>query len=134
MELCHHRLEAWRESRRLVTLIYKETSGFPVEERFALRQQMRRAAVSIPSNIAEGAARSSGRDFLRFLAIARGSLMELETQWALANDLNYVSGRRSDSVFQCIELTFALISGLMKSLDATTPPPRKAQRAPPSDL
>jgi len=73
----------------LVKLIYEATQGFPVEERFGLSQQMRRAAVSVPSNIAEGAARNGKREFANFIGIARGSLSELDTQCLIAVELGY---------------------------------------------
>ena len=74
---------------KLAEAVYKLTSGFPSEERFGLTSQMRRAAVSIPSNIAEGAARASKKELLHFLIIARGSLSELDTQITLAKNLNF---------------------------------------------
>ena len=73
----HHELRVWRDAIDLVAKLYVLTAGFPADERFGLTAQMRRAAVSVPSNIAEGAARGSRKDFLRFLMIARGSLSEL---------------------------------------------------------
>jgi four helix bundle protein len=76
----HYILEAWKEAKKLVREIYQLTQGFPKDETFGLTSQMRRAAVSIPSNIAEGAARSGQKELLQFLNIARGSLSELETQ------------------------------------------------------
>jgi len=86
----HHELQVWQEAMALVKEIYRITASFPKEEVYALTSQMRRAAVSIPSNIAEGAARNGDKEFLQFLAIARGSLSELETQLLIANDLGYL--------------------------------------------
>src|SRR5712671_6514673 len=81
MRTWHHReLDVWRSSMDLATAIYSLTKRLPNSERFGLVNQMRRAAVSVPSNIAEGAARGSSADFARFLLIARGSVAELETQ------------------------------------------------------
>ncbi len=86
----HQQLRAWQESRRFVVLIYDLTRRFPDDERFGLTAQLRRAAVSIPSNIAEGAGRSgSGRSFSQFLRIASGSASEVETQLQIAQDLNF---------------------------------------------
>jgi len=82
-------LDVWRLGLELAELIYKCTAGFPKSEVFGLSNQMRRAAVSIPSNIAEGRARNSSREFLHFLSISRGSLAELETQLELAIRLDY---------------------------------------------
>jgi four helix bundle protein len=82
-------LDVWRLGLELAELIYKCTGGFPKSEVFGLSNQMRRAPVSIPSNIAEGRARNSSREFLHFLSISRGSLAELETQLELAIRLDY---------------------------------------------
>ena len=80
----HHDLVVWQESMKLVSLTYSLTKTLPREELFGLVSQMQRAAVSVPSNIAEGAARGSKREFRQFLMIARGSLAELETQILVA--------------------------------------------------
>jgi len=88
MRTWHHReLDVWRSSMDLATAIYSLTKRLPNSERFGLVNQMRRAAVSVPSNIAEGAARGSSADFARFLLIARGSVAELETQLELTERL-----------------------------------------------
>lgn len=89
--MLHKNLDVWKLSINLVVTIYKETSKFPAEERFGLIQQMRRAAVSIPSNIAEGSARRSSNELRQFLFISLGSLAELETQLILATRLGYLS-------------------------------------------
>ena len=102
---------------KLAEAVYKLTSGFPSEERFGLTSQMRRAAVSIPSNIAEGAARASKNELLHFLIIARGSLSELDTQLVIAQELAY-SGQ-TDDVEQLISDTFGLINGLINALKRT---------------
>ncbi len=83
-------LEIWQRSMQLVKKTYEVTKDFPDYEKFGLKSQMQRAAVSIPSNIAEGCSRNGQRDFKRFLEIAIGSAFELETQMLLAADLNYV--------------------------------------------
>ncbi len=98
----------------LVKEIYRVTASVPRDELYSLTSQMRRAAVSIPSNIAEGAARTGDREFLQFLSISRGSLSELETQLIIAGDLGYLSS--SDEIMQKIDSLFGLLSGLMKSL------------------
>lgn len=83
----HKELEAWKKGISLVTCIYQITKDFPKDELFGLTSQIRRCAVSIPSNIAEGAARNSDKDFIRFLYIALGSLAELETQLIIAKEI-----------------------------------------------
>lgn len=84
-------LDIWKKSRELVKTIYILTKTLPDEEKFGLINQMRRAAVSVPSNIAEGCGRNTDNDTIRFIRIAVGSLCELETQLYLANDLQYLS-------------------------------------------
>ncbi len=86
----HERLEAWKSAMELVEEIYRVTAVFPAHEQYGLVSQMRRAAVSIPSNVAEGAGREGNREFSRFLSIARGSLSELDTQHQIAIRLGYV--------------------------------------------
>jgi four helix bundle protein len=86
--MTHKDLEVWKESIELVLEIYAISESLPTEEKYGLISQMKRAAVSVPSNIAEGAARKSTKEFLRFLDIANGSLSELETQLIIINRLN----------------------------------------------
>ncbi len=85
----HENLEIWKKSIEFVTKIYISTKDFPDEEKYGLVSQMRRSAVSIPSNIAEGAARKSDREFLQFLHIALGSLTELDTQLIISGNLSF---------------------------------------------
>jgi four helix bundle protein len=89
MVTCFRDLDVWRLGLELAELVYRCTARFPRSEVFGLSAQMRRAAVSIPSNIAEGRARNSSREFLHFLSISRGSLAELDTQLELAIRLDY---------------------------------------------
>ena len=84
-------MEVWKKSMDLVSNIYKITESFPNKELYGLTNQIRRAAVSIPSNIAEGAARNSKKEFIQFLFIALGSLSELETQIIIASRLEYLN-------------------------------------------
>ena len=119
MKKAHQRLEAWQQSMKLVKQIYKSTATFPREELYGLTSQMRRAAVSIPSNIAEGAARETTPEFLRFLYIARGSLAELETQALIARDLNYLSD--ADSLLEGTGRVSVLLNGLIRNLKARNP-------------
>jgi len=88
-------MDVWKLSMDLVTNVYEITSKYPTEERYGLAQQMRRAAVSIPSNIAEGAARKSSKEFIQFLHISLGSLSELETQLEISKRLGFI---RKDSI------------------------------------
>ena len=113
-ERTHYRLDAWIVSRELVKRTYVLTQSFPKIELFGLTAQMRKAAISIPSNIAEGAARTGEREFAHFLSIARGSLSELETQLLIASDLAYI--RADDSIFELVDRVSRLLTGLHRSL------------------
>ena len=119
----HCRLDAWSEAMRLVKLVYEATLNFPPEERLGLSQQMRRAAVSVPSNIAEGAARSGKREFAKFVSIARGSLSELHTQCLIAVDLGYLT--QDNAAFASLERVSKLLTGLYQQLTAGTDHDRK---------
>ncbi len=88
-------LVAWQKAMELVTITYKSTAGFPREELFGLTSQLRRAAVSIPSNIAEGQGHVSEKEFCHFLGLARGSLMEVETQFQIAQNLGYIEAEQT---------------------------------------
>ncbi|WP_375418490.1 four helix bundle protein [uncultured Hymenobacter sp.] len=91
-------LQVWQHCRKLVAEVYAASQNFPKHELFGLTNQLRRAAVSIPSNIAEGCGRQSLRDTINFLFIARGSLYELETQLYVALDLNYLSTDETEAL------------------------------------
>jgi len=110
----HHDLRAWQEAMALVKDVYRITASFPKDELYALTSQMRRAAVSIPSNIAEGAARTGDKEFLQFLSISRGSLSELETQLIIAKELGYML--ELNEIMLKMDGLFGLLGGLMKSL------------------
>jgi four helix bundle protein len=112
--LRHHDLKAWQLAIGLVKETYVLTSTFPKDEVYTLTSQMRRAATSVPSNIAEGAARLGAKEFVHFLAISRGSLSELETHLHIARELGYVSG--STGLDAVIAELFRVIGGLMESL------------------
>lgn len=106
----HENLEAWRQSMSLVTSVYEATRSFPKEELFGLTTQMRRAAVSIPSNIAEGAARSGRREFAQFLNVAKGPLSELDTQLLISAELGFLP--RGHDLFQRTDYLARLLTGL----------------------
>jgi len=106
-------LEVWKESKELVKLIYKITESFPSTEQFGLTNQIRRSAVSIPSNIAEGIGRNHTKDTLQFLFIARGSIYELETQIILAFELSFISKEGYELTLEKIHLGMKLISGFI---------------------
>lgn len=109
-------LIAWQKAMELVEKAYKATRGFPKEEVYALTSQMRRAAVSIPSNIAEGEGRWSGNEFSHLLSIAYGSLRELETQILIAQRLSYLDDEQVQTLFSMTEEVGRLINGLVNSL------------------
>lgn len=96
--------------------IYQLTRDFPSHEKYGLASQMQRSAVSVPSNIAEGAHRGSSKDFLRFLFIARGSLAELETQLQIAQRLNYITQYENT----LLSRTYCLLNALIRSIKART--------------
>jgi four helix bundle protein len=107
-------LDAWIQSRALVREIYQLTSTFPRSEMFGLVQQMRRAAGSIPSNIAEGHGRWTRRDCIRFLHIARGSAFELDTQLFLAEDLSYIDSDAGHRLREKTARVAQMINGLIR--------------------
>lgn len=111
-------LFAWQKSIELVTETYKLTQLFPKEEIYGLTSQIRRSAVSIPSNIAEGQSRNTTGEFIQFLGIAKGSLAELETQFVIANNLNYISNENLADLKKKTADINRLILGLIKSLRA----------------
>jgi len=112
----HQKLHAWQEAIALVKMTYLVTQLFPGEERYGLIAQMRRAAVSIPSNIAEGAARSSKKEFAQFISISKGSLSELETQTIIASELGYLP--RQHEIYAHMERVGRLLTGLHKNISA----------------
>jgi four helix bundle protein len=107
-------LAAWKQAMELVREIYTVTRSFPREELFGLTSQMRRSAVSIPSNIAEGKGRYSQKELLQFLYKARGSLMELETQVYIARDLGYLDPQVGQCVSAKVLAVARILSGLIK--------------------
>jgi four helix bundle protein len=112
----HHDLQAWQVGMRLAREAYLHTSRFPREELYGLTNQIRRSAVSIPSNIAEGAARSGTKEFLHYLSIARGSMSELETQLLLARDLGFLGEQPLSTISETLDHAFGVIGGLINAL------------------
>ena len=110
-------LIAWQKAMTLVELIYKATAQFPKEEVYGLTNQLRRASVSVPSNIAEGQGRGSANDFRRFLTISYGSLREVETQILIAKRLHFLTDAQADRVMNLAGEVGRLINGLTKSLE-----------------
>ena len=113
----HNNLEVWKLGISLVKEVYKVTQNFPREGLYGLASQIRRAAVSIPSNIAEGAGRNSRKEFLQFLYIALGSIAELETQLIIAKELNYLS---EDQIFESLEKLRRKLINLVKYVRSET--------------
>ena len=109
-------LKVWQRAYDLCLLVYRVSACFPVEERFGLIAQMRRAAVSIPSNIAEGYSRATTKDYVRFLWIAAGSLAELETQSLLAKDLRLGADVGLGSVLESVAELQRMLPALIRSL------------------
>ena len=113
----HEQLDAWKVAMQLVKSVYQLTAVFPAEERYGLAQQMRRAAVSIPSNIAEGAGRNGVKEYVQFIGIARGSLAELETQLQIAVMLGFTSD--DHEAFKFSDHAGKLLTGLYKKWSST---------------
>jgi four helix bundle protein len=109
-------LKVWQKGRELVKFIYELTSSFPKEELYSLTSQIRRAVISIPSNIAEGSGHFSDRQFNRFLEIAYASTCELDTQIILSYDLNFISENSLKESSSKIDEIQKMITGLIKSL------------------
>jgi four helix bundle protein len=111
----HFDLEVWKKSLDLVRETYIVTKQFPTDERFGLIQQMRRAAISVPSNIAEGAGRRTTREFIQFLYIATGSLTELETQFIISKELDFIDS--CEMYLKIIKSIKVMLHGLIRSLE-----------------
>jgi four helix bundle protein len=109
-------LIAWRKAMHLVREIYDATRLFPRDELYGLTNQLRRAAVSVPSNIAEGQARFSPKEFCHFLSHARGSLVEIETQILIAQDLEYLSATKTRVLLQQAAELGRVLNGLIASV------------------
>ena len=112
----HEKLDVWKKSIEFVVEIYGLTNKFPSEEKYGLTSQIRRASVSIPANIAEGAARESDKEFLRFLSIAQGSASEVETELLIANRLGYLSDANYASARLALDEIGRMAMGLANHL------------------
>jgi four helix bundle protein len=109
-------LIAWRKGMDLVTDVYRVTRSFPRDELYGLTSQLRRAAVSVPSNIAEGQARFSRKEFHHFLSQARGSLVEIETQLTIAENLGYLTSNHTRPLFEKASELGRVLNGLIASI------------------
>lgn len=112
----HKKLILWKEAMELVTMVYKATTIFPKEEEFGLKSQLRRAAVSVPSNISEGLTRRTNADKIHFLNMADGSLSEIDTQLEISFILKYIDSKNFETIENRIITTQKLLSGLIRSL------------------
>ena len=110
-------LVVWQKAMALVSAIYRLTSTFPDTERFGLTSQIQRAAVSIPSNIAEGQGRLATKEFRQFLGVARGSLKELETQLLISIDLGYTSKEQAGTCLDLEDEVGRMLNALIKALE-----------------
>jgi len=112
----HKQLDVWQYSMRFVSALYVLTKQFPSDERFGLTNQIQRVSVSIPSNIAEGSARHSNKEYIQFFYIALGSAAEVETQLLIARDLGYADP--IDNLYNEIQSIKRMLLGLIKSKQA----------------
>ena len=108
----HRGLVAWQKAMELVTEIYRVTRDFPKDELYGLVSQLRRAAVSVPSNLAEGYGRNSRKEFHQFVGVARGSLAEVETQIEIAKNLHYVSQESCSELLSRVDEVGRVLTGL----------------------
>jgi len=106
----------WQKGITIVKLVYNNLQGFPKDEIFGLQNQIKRASVSIPSNIAEGWGRDSTQSYIQFLRISRGSLFELETQIIIAKELNFLSELKFDEIIGLITEESKMLNAFIKSL------------------
>jgi four helix bundle protein len=109
-------LIAWQKAMQFVAAIYRATQVFPKEERYGITNQLRRAAVSVPSNIAEGQARFSHKEFKHFLSQARGSLVEIETQLLISENLGYLPSKSTGALLEAAAELGRILNGLIASI------------------
>src|SRR5262245_22931485 len=115
----YRELIAWQKAMDLVTVIYQATDQFPQREMFGITNQLRRAAVAVPSNIAEGQGRLGAREFHQFLGIARGSLQEVQTQVKIARRLDYLNDQQCQRIDELSCEVARIVNGLLSSLTTT---------------
>lgn len=116
-------LVAWQKAFQLASLVYHATRTFPADERFGLVQQLRRGAVSVSSNIAEGYGRGGRSDYSRFLKMSRGSLYEIDTQLMLSKELGFLAEAEYSSVKAALDECERVLAGLIRAIDAGPPSP-----------
>ena len=109
-------VEAWKKARELVNSVYSVTSKGPFAKDYSLKDQVRRASISVMSNIAEGYARQTDKEFIQFLSIAKGSASEVQSQLYVALDLKYISAATFKQLYELSEETIKLLSGFIKYL------------------
>lgn len=114
-------LRVWQEAMKLTVEIYRASGSFPKQEQFGLTQQIRRASVSVPSNIAEGKGRRTDKDFAHFLYHARGSLLEVQTQVLLAQQLEYLSEGDAESLLMQASRVGSSLTGLINAMSQNEP-------------
>jgi len=116
LNLSHKKLDVWKLGIKLVSLVYDLTNRYPKEELYGITSQMRRAAVSVPNNIAEGSARNSTKERIRFYEIARSSLVEIDNLLEVSMELKYATSEELSLINETINEDFAKLSNLIKSL------------------
>ncbi len=112
----HHKLDVWKKAIEFVKRIYQTTGVLPSEEKFGLVSQMRRSAVSIASNISEGAGRNNKKEFNQFLGVAQGSSSELETQLIICRELGLLTSQVADELIQELDSISKMIIGLQRAI------------------
>ena len=111
-------IKAWQESKKFILELYKRTKNFPKEELYGITSQLRRAAVSVATNVAEGASRQHKRDYLNFLYVAKASLAEAECLTGISQDLGYLSDESFSLLNQQLQQTAQTLYGLIKSVES----------------
>ncbi|MFT9495705.1 four helix bundle protein [Anaerosolibacter sp.] len=117
----YNELEVWKKSHKAVLDIYRTTNSFPMDEKFGIVSQLRRAAVSIPTNIAEGSGRIHIKEYIQFIAIARGSAMEVEYLIKVSKDLNYITEEQFSNLTEAYVSIIQMLNALIISLKKKVP-------------